>query len=142
MLKYFSFDTLIMCSLLLLFLVINKKFAKHIVKILEVVLVLMGNIYILSHYKDITILQMIITYNPVQPIVNVLLRINIKPSGALSQFSTFTLNEIVRIVIVSIQTKFISPVKYYMYVLRERLIKIFHDLGLCNLEDTYYNLCA
>ena len=142
MLKYFDFNTLIVCSFLMLLLALNKKFTRKIVKLLEVTLVLMGNIYILSHYKDITILQMIIAYNPLQPIVNILLRLNFKPSGIFSQFPSFTINEIVRIVVVSIQTKFISPVKYNMYVLRERLIKVFHELGLCNLEETYYNLYA
>ena len=63
MTQYINSDSLFICILLIILLSFNKRFLKNILTILEVTLIVGGYYYFLSHYKDITILNMIVAYN-------------------------------------------------------------------------------
>ena len=142
MTQYITFDSIIICLLLTALFALNKRFLRNILVIFEVIIIFGGYYYFLLHYKDITILNMIVAYNPVETVLGLVIKLNFKPSGALSQFSSFTFNEIVRIVVLTIKTRLISPVTSYVYRIREAFIKALSEIGFNNIEDTYYSLCA
>lgn len=142
MTQYITFDSIIICLLLTALFTLNKRFLRNILVIFEVIIIFGGYYYFLSHYKDITILNMIVAYNPVETVLGLVIKLNFKPSGALSQFSSFTFNEIVRIVVLTIKTRLISPVTSYVYRIRKAFIKALSEIGFNNIEDTYYSLCA
>ena len=142
MAQYIDYNSIFVILLLVIILAFNKKFLRGILTILEVVLVFGIYYYFLSHYKDIAILNMIVAYNPVETLLSLFLRLNLKPSGAFSQFAGFTLKEVIRIIVLAITSRIVSPVLTHIYRIREALIKAFSEIGFTHLEETYKSLCV
>ena len=142
MAQYIDYNSIFVILLLVIILAFNKKFLRGILTILEVVLVFGIYYYFLSHYKDIAILNMIVAYNPVETLLSLFLRLNLKPSGAFSQFAGFTLKEVIRIIVLAITSRLVSPVLTHIYRIREALIKAFSEIGFTHLEETYKSLCV
>lgn len=142
MTQFIDINNVLILVILISTLALNKRFFRGIIAIFEAIIIFVAYYYFLSHYKDITILNMIVAYNPVETLLGVVLRLNIKPSGAFSQFAGFTIKEVMKIIVLSILTKLVSPVTEYIYRIREILIKAFSEIGFTHLEETYHGLYA
>ena len=142
MVQFIDLNNIFVVLLLVGILSFNKRFLRGILTIFEISLVLGIYYFFLSHYKDIAILNMIVAYNPVETVLGLFLRLNLKPSGAFSQFAGFTIKEVIRIIILAITSRIVSPVLTHIYRIREALIKAFSEIGFTHLEETYKSLCA